>query len=58
MLIEIALYLLIGFTGLLFFNSTSSKDFLQNLLMVLFWPYYFLLKYVELVDNTKRNRRR
>lgn len=58
MLIEIALYLLIGFTGLLFFKSISSKDFLQNLLIVLFWPYYFLLRYVELVDNTKRNGRR
>lgn len=57
MFFELTLYLLIGFVGLLIFKALSPKEFAQDILFVVFWPYYFLLKYVESIDHAKKNRR-
>ncbi|MBM4760917.1 hypothetical protein [Bacillus sp. B15-48] len=58
MLLELTLYLLIGFLGLLAFKAQSPRVFISDLRFVLCWPYYFLLKYVESIDDAKRNSRR
>lgn len=54
MIIEIALYLLIGFTGLLCIKASSINEVLKEVVMVIFWPYFILLKYVEMVDRVKK----
>ncbi|MGM0902903.1 MAG: hypothetical protein ACQEXB_17620 [Bacillota bacterium] len=58
MLLELTLYLIIGFFCLLLTKSTSPKEILNNVLFVLFWPYFVLLKYVEFIDKAKQGSRK
>ena len=58
MLLELTLYLLIGSACLLFSNATTLKEVLKNLLFVVFWPYFVLLKYVEYIDNAKKGSKK
>ena len=58
MLLELTLYLLIGFACLLVGKATTPKELGHNFLYVVFWPYFVLLKYVELIEKAKRNSRR
>ncbi|SEN40283.1 hypothetical protein SAMN05192533_112135 [Mesobacillus persicus] len=58
MLLELTLYLLIGFACLLVGKATTSKEIGHNILYVIFWPYFVLLKYIEYIDKAKRNSRK
>ena len=44
MLLELTLYLLIGFACLLVGKATTPKELGHNILYVVFWPYFVLLK--------------
>ncbi|KKK38754.1 hypothetical protein WQ57_07140 [Mesobacillus campisalis] len=57
MLLELTLYLLIGFMGLFLSKANSRREIKNGIVFVAFWPYFFLLKYVEFTDNAKRNSR-
>ncbi|WP_191090838.1 hypothetical protein [Niallia endozanthoxylica] len=56
MLLQIALYLLIGFTVLWYLKAQPLKTILKEVYFVILWPFFLLLQFVELVDNVKRNR--
>jgi hypothetical protein len=58
MLLELTLYLLIGFIGLFFSKANSRKEIKKGIIFVAFWPFFLLLKYVEFTDNAKRNSRK
>ncbi|MBY0097142.1 hypothetical protein [Mesobacillus maritimus] len=58
MLLELTLYLIIGFSCLVFTKPSSAKVMLKDILFVLFWPYFILLKYVEYIDEAKQNSRK
>ena len=53
MLLELTLYLLVGLTGLFFIKIQSFTGFAKAVLFVIFWPFYLLLKYVQIVDEVK-----
>lgn len=54
--LQIALYLLIGFTILWFFKEQPLNTILKEINFVLLWPFILLLEFIELVDNVKRRR--
>ncbi|MCM3668120.1 hypothetical protein M3181_03780 [Mesobacillus maritimus] len=58
MLLELTLYLLIGFVVLLFKEATTLREVGRSSLFVVFWPYFLLLKYVSYIDQAKQNSRR
>jgi hypothetical protein len=58
MLLELTLYLIIGFSCLVLTQASSSKEMLKNILFVFFWPYFILLKYVKYIDEAKQNSRK
>ena len=53
MFLELTLYLLVGLTGLFFIKIQSFTGFVKAVLFVIFWPFYLLLKYVQIVDEVK-----
>ena len=53
MFLELTLYLLVGLTGLFFIKVKSFTGFVKAILFVIFWPFYLLLKYVQIVDEVK-----
>ncbi|HEY4549332.1 MAG TPA: hypothetical protein VIG98_03540 [Bacillus sp. (in: firmicutes)] len=55
MFLELALYFLIGLTGLLFLKIQSFSGFVKAVLFVLFWPFYLLLEYIKMVDKAKKS---
>ena len=55
MFLELTLYLLIGLTGLFFIKIQSVTDCMKAILFVIFWPFYVLLKYVQIVDEVKNS---
>lgn len=54
MLLELTLYLLIGFAGLFIKKADSLNTAGIDLLTVLLWPLVLLLKYVDYIDQAKR----
>jgi hypothetical protein len=54
LLLELTLYLLIGFTGLMIKKADSLKAVGMDLLIVLLWPFVLLLKYVDYIDTAKQ----
>jgi len=52
MFLELTLYLLVGLTGLFFIKVKSFTGFVKAILFVIFWPFYLLLKYVQIVDES------
>ena len=53
MFLELTLYLLVGLTGVFFIKIQSFTGFVRAVLFVIFWPFYLLLKYVQIVDEVK-----
>jgi len=53
MILEWTLYFLIGLAGLFFIKIQSFGGWMKAVLFVIFWPFYILLKYVEMVDQVK-----
>jgi hypothetical protein len=54
LLLELTLYLLIGFAGLMIKKADSVKAVGMDLLTVLLWPFVLLLKYVDYIDAAKQ----
>ncbi|MCQ6277544.1 hypothetical protein JMM81_22055 [Bacillus sp. V3B] len=57
MLLGLAIYFLIGFTGLLFTKVHSLNELLKKFTFVTLWPFFLLLKYVEMIENMKKENR-
>ena len=55
MFLELTLYLLIGLTGLFSIKIQSVTGCVKAVLFVIFWPFYLLLKYVQIVDEVKNS---
>lgn len=58
MFLKLTLYFVIGFIGMFFMNIHSFRGFVKAILLVIFWPFYLLLKYVEMVDQVKLSNQR
>ncbi len=58
MFLELTLYFLIGVTCLLFSKTRSLNQWKKAVVLVMFWPFYILLKYVECTDSVKNKDKR
>ena len=54
MVLQLTLYFLIGVICLFFSKFRSMNEWTKAILLVAFWPFYILLKYVESVDSAKK----
>jgi hypothetical protein len=57
MLLGISIYFLIGFIGLLFTKVHSVNELMKRLTLVILWPFFLLLKYVEMIEHIKKENR-
>lgn len=57
MLLGISIYFLMGFIGLLFTKVHSVNELMKKLTLVILWPFFLLLKYVEMIEHMKKENR-
>jgi hypothetical protein len=55
MFLKLTLYLLFGLISLFFIKIQTFADIVKAVLFVIFWPFYLLLKYVQIVDEVKNS---
>ena len=58
MFLELTLYFLIGLTFLRLSKFRFKHEWMKAVLVVILWPFYILLKYVECVDSAKNEAQR